>query len=560
MNITELYEKVKKNYDERYRILEDLRNMKPPEPFNWVQEIFEKFYGSDKNAVIYYNMENEIEIKVSYNRLISNYNKLINLLRKHGIKKSAVIYLMSPALTEQWYIMLAALKAGYTLIPLAPNLTEFELKFRFSSIVPDVIIADSENMKKISRSLKNRPLKISIGNYDDAINIKEINNENNTAEGEKLFINDVFIKYFTSGTTGMPKTVNHSAVLYPIGQLSTATAIGIRENYIHVNLSSPGWAKFSWSSVFSPLTAGATVLSIDYSGKLNVRKYLEVLDSYHVNSFCAPPTAWRQFISANLDGIELKDLRETVSAGEPLNAEIINKWREKFGTTVRDYYGQTESTAMVANLPGKSVIPGSMGRPLPTYNIVLLDEEMNEINKSFEPGLMAVKNYKGTYGLFLGYSDDEKNREVFIGNYYLTGDRAYRDDDGNFYFVSRSDDVIKSSDYRIGPFEVESAIIATGIVLESAVVGSPDRLKYQKVKAFIVLKDGHEKNEETARTIFNGVKKLLPSYKLPEIIEFVNDLPKTISGKIRRNNLREIEKEKRDNNMIGEFEYFMKKY
>ncbi|KPV46144.1 hypothetical protein SE19_06840 [Acidiplasma aeolicum] len=560
MNITELYEKVKKNYDERYRILEDLRNMKPPEPFNWVQEIFEKFYGSDKNAVIYYNMENEMEINVSYNRLISNYNKLINLLRKHGIKKSAVIYLMSPALTEQWYIMLAALKAGYTLIPLAPNLTEFELKFRFSSIVPDVIIADSENMKKISRSLKNRPLKISIGNYDDAINIKEINNENNTAEGEKLFINDVFIKYFTSGTTGMPKTVNHSAVLYPIGQLSTATAIGIRENYIHVNLSSPGWAKFSWSSVFSPLTAGATVLSIDYSGKLNVRKYLEVLDSYHVNSFCAPPTAWRQFISANLDGIELKDLRETVSAGEPLNAEIINKWREKFGTTVRDYYGQTESTAMVANLPGKSVIPGSMGRPLPTYNIVLLDEEMNEINKSFEPGLMAVKNYKGTYGLFLGYSDDEKNREVFIGDYYLTGDRAYRDDDGNFYFVSRSDDVIKSSDYRIGPFEVESAIIATGIVLESAVVGSPDRLKYQKVKAFIVLKDGHEKNEETARTIFNGVKKLLPSYKLPEIIEFVNDLPKTISGKIRRNNLREIEKEKRDNNMIGEFEYFMKKY
>ncbi|KQB35986.1 AMP-binding protein [Acidiplasma cupricumulans] len=560
MNITELYEKVKKNYDERYRILEDLRNMKPPEPFNWVQEIFEKFYGSDKNAVIYYNMENEMEIKVSYNRLISNYNKLINLLRKHGIKKSAVIYLMSPALTEQWYIMLAALKAGYTLIPLAPNLTEFELKFRFSSIVPDVIIADSENMKKISRSLKNRPLKISIGNYDDAINIKEINNENNTAEGEKLFINDVFIKYFTSGTTGMPKTVNHSAVLYPIGQLSTATAIGIRENYIHVNLSSPGWAKFSWSSVFSPLTAGATVLSIDYSGKLNVRKYLEVLGSYHVNSFCAPPTAWRQFISANLDGIELKDLRETVSAGEPLNAEIINKWREKFGTTVRDYYGQTESTAMVANLPGKSVIPGSMGRPLPTYNIVLLDEEMNEINKSFEPGLMAVKNYKGTYGLFLGYSDDEKNREVFIGNYYLTGDRAYRDDDGNFYFVSRSDDVIKSSDYRIGPFEVESAIIATGIVLESAVVGSPDRLKYQKVKAFIVLKDGHEKNEETARTIFNGVKKLLPSYKLPEIIEFVDDLPKTISGKIRRNNLREIEKEKRENNMIGEFEYFMKKY
>ena len=211
-------------------------------------------------------------------------------------------------------------------------------------------------------------------------------------------------------------------------------------------------------------------------------------------------------------------------------------------------------------MPGSKVIPGSMGKISPLYNIVLLDDEMNEINKSYEPGLIAVKDYENNYGLFLSYSDKEKNKSVFINNYYLTGDKAFKDDDAHFFFVSRSDDVIKSSDYRIGPFEVESAIITNECVLESAVIGSPDRLKYQKVKAFIVLKPEFNKNEETAKLIFNSVKKLLPPYKLPEIIEFTNELPKTISGKIRRNELRDIEMDRKENNAEGEYEYFLKKY
>ncbi|HII82789.1 MAG TPA: acyl--CoA ligase, partial [Ferroplasma sp.] len=226
-----------------------------------------------------------------------------------------------------------------------------------------------------------------------------------------------------------------------------------------------------------------------------------------------------------------------------------------YGTTIRDFYGQSESTAMVANLPGMKIIPGSMGKPLNSYKIALVDDEMNQINIPFTIGNIAVDNYKGTYGLFLGYSDPEKNSTVFVNRYYLTGDKAYFDDGGYFYFVSRTDDVIKTSDYRVGPFEVESAIIKNEAVMESAVIGVPDPMKYERIKAFVVLNDGYEKNEETARSIYNTVKTLLPYYKHPRIIEFTNELPKTISGKIKRKELKTIEIEKAGNKSSGEYVY-----
>ncbi len=561
MEIYNFYKNFEENFNERENILKELKSYKIDENFNWVSDVFEKLYiNQDKDAIIYYNMDDDIEKRIKYNEFYNNYNRLINLLRKNGIKNGSIIYVMAPAIIEQYYIIMASLKAGFVLIPLAPNLTEYELKYRFSEIKPDAVIADEKNMKKIINLLNKNVLKIAINNFKDCISFNDVYNENGEAEPEKLNINDIFIKYFTSGTTGMPKTVSHSSILYPLGQLTNVAFMGIKNNYIHNNLSSPGWAKFAWSSFFVPLSTGATVLTIDYSGKLNTKKYLEILDKYNVNSFCAPPTAWRQFLSLDLKDIKLNSLKETVSAGEPLNAEIINKWKNKFKTIIRDYYGQTESTSMIGNMPDTNVIPGSMGKISPLYDIVLLDDEMNEINKSYESGLIAVKNYKNNYGLFLGYSDNEKNKNVFIDNYYLTGDKAFKDDNNYFFFVSRSDDVIKSSDYRIGPFEVESAIITNDCVLESAVVGSPDKTKYMKIKAFIVLKNDYKKNEETAKNIFNNVKKLLPSYKLPEIIEFVDDLPKTISGKIRRNELREIERDKKENNIKGEYEYFLKKY
>ncbi len=543
----------------RKTMLTELKNYDIEGQFNWVDEVFEKLFGSEsKKAVIYYNSEKEEENSLSYIDLIKNYNKFINLLRSYGFKKGTNIYVMLPAIPEQWYITIGALKAGFTIIPAAPNLTEYELKFRFSQNKPDVIISDISNSEKLDKAAPDGIFKLVAGRKKGWKSLDEIKNYSEIAEPEKLYKNDVFIKYFTSGTTGMPKAVIHSAVLYPLGQLSTLTGIGIMKDFIHVNLSSPGWAKFAWSSIFAPLSAGATVLSIYYGKRLNAHEYLKILEKYNVNSLCAPPTAWRQFIATHNDDIKLESIKETVSAGEPLNGEIINKWKAKYKTTIRDFYGQTESTAMVANISGSEVIPGSMGKPLGICTIKLLDENMEVINEPNTIGDIAVENYKNNYGLLLGYSDDVKNKEVFKNNYYLTGDRAYFDDNGYFYFVSRTDDVIKTSDYRVGPFEVESAIIKNQNVLESAVVGRPDKIKYQTIKAYVVLKPEAVKNLDTAIAIENDVKDILPRYKWPEFIEFVDELPKTISGKIKRNELREIEVEKSENNVIGDYEFTVK--
>jgi acetyl-CoA synthetase/4-hydroxybutyrate---CoA ligase (AMP-forming) len=557
MDIVEFYKKfIASDSKTRNEMLGELKSISMEHSFNWVSDIFEKLFANkNKDALIYFNEAAGRESRISYLELYEKYNKFINFIRRMGVKKGASIYIMAGAVPEQWFTMMGSLKAGFTVIPTAPNLTEYEIKFRFSQDPPDVVISDMANADKLVHSLSNRPLKLLIGDKGGWINFNEIEKMPTDADAAELNIDDVFIKYFTSGTTGMPKAVKHSSILYPMGQLSTLAAIGIRQDYIHNNLSSPGWAKFAWSSFFAPLCAGATVLSIDYRGKLNLSRYLELIDRYKVNSFCAPPTAWRQFLSLKNENVKLESLKETVSAGEPLNGEVINKWKERYGTTIRDFYGQSESTAMAANLPDMKIIPGSMGKPLKSYNISLVDDEMNEIKSSYTIGNIAVGSYKGTYGLFLGYSDPEKNATVFINGYYLTGDKAYFDDSEYFYFVSRTDDVIKTSDYRVGPFEVESAIIKNEAVLESAVIGVPDPIKYEKIKAFVILKDGYEKNEETAKSIYNTVKSMLPYYKHPRIIEFINDLPKTISGKIKRKELKAIEIEKANNNGSGEFVY-----
>ena len=559
MNILDFYQNfLKADSTDRNKMLKDLKQMNTDMEINFVGDIFEKLFGNlNKDAIIYLNVEKGEETRISYSQFIKSYNKFINFLRSRGIKKGSTIYIMAGAVPEQWIVMMGALKAGYTVIPTAPNLTEYELKFRFSQNPPDVIVSDFSSAAKLEKSLENKPLMLNTEKRRGWISFSEIDNMPAEAYGEKLSRKDIFVKYFTSGTTGMPKAVHHSAVLYPLGQLSTITAIGIKSDYVHCNLSSPGWAKFAWSSFFAPLCVGATVLSIDYSGRLDSRNYINLIDKYRVNSFCAPPTAWRQFLSLKESDVSLENLHETVSAGEPLNGEIISRWKKKYGTVIRDFYGQSESTAMLTNLPGQKVIPGSMGLPLGSYSITLVDDDMNEITAPDTIGNMAVKDYNGTYGLFLGYSDREKNNQVFINNYYLTGDRAYRDSEGYYYFVSRSDDVIKTSDYRVGPFEVESAIIKNEAVLESAVVGVPDPMKYEKIKAFIVLKEGYNPDIETAKYIQETVKSFLPYYKQPRIIEFTEELPKTISGKIKRHELREIERERRDNNVTVDHEFIL---
>ncbi|MEM1626998.1 MAG: acyl--CoA ligase [Sulfolobaceae archaeon] len=547
------------------KFIEKLNNIKLPQKFNWVSDFFEEYHVKEhpsRTALIWYDIDKNIEEKYSYIDIIQKSNKLLNFLRKYNINKGDPLYIMMPTLPEQWITFVAIIKGGIVGVPNATNLTPYELKYRFSELRPRAIIADEASAERIDSVLPSSSdiIKIIVrGKREGWISYEKVEDESNNASPADTSSEDESLNYFTSGTTGMPKRVIHTAISYPIGHISTATIIGLSPDDLHLNLSAPGWAKFAWSSFFSPFIVGSTVLGINYSGKLDPAKYLEVADSYNITSFCAPPTAWRQFIILDLKQYKFDKLRNVVSAGEPLNPEIIKVWKNRFGNVIRDFYGQTETTAMIGNLPNMEVKPGSFGKPIPMYDIVLLDDQGNEITRPYEIGHIAVRLTKWRpIGLFRGYSDIHRNEEAFKNGYYFTGDKAYFDENGYWYFVGRADDVIKTSDYRVGPFEVESALLEHPAVAEAAVIGSPDPVRWQVVKAFVVLKPGYEPSEKLAREIFEFVKKLLPSYKVPRIIEFVNELPKTISGKIRRNELRRLEEERKKKGEISKYEFIFK--
>jgi acetyl-CoA synthetase/4-hydroxybutyrate---CoA ligase (AMP-forming) len=324
--------------------------------------------------------------------------------------------------------------------------------------------------------------------------------------------------------------------------------IGLEPGDVHHNLSAPGWAKWAWSSLFAPLNVGATATGFNFTA-LNIDKYIATVAKYKINSFCAPPTAWRAFVGLDLDKYDLSAMKYSLSAGEPLNPEVIEQWKKVTGTEIRDFYGQTESTCMIGNPPwmeGKMRF-GSFGYPAYMYDIILTDDDGNEITTADEPGHIVVRltDWRAL-GLFQEYIDNvEKTEEAFQNNLYFTGDKASFDADGYWWFVGRSDDVIKSSDYRVGPFEVESALIEHPAVMETAVVGAPDPKRYQLVKAFVILNEGHQPSRDLALELFKHTIDVLAKFKIPRIIEFVDELPKTISGKIRRIELRENEEGKK---------------
>ena len=339
--------------------------------------------------------------------------------------------------------------------------------------------------------------------------------------------------YFTSGTTARSKLVVHSHASYPIGHLSTMYGLGLRPGDVHLNISSPGWAKHAWSSVFAPWNAGACVVAL--AGRFEPRAALDALVEHSVTSFCAPPTVWRMLIQQDLGNWQVA-LREANSSGEPLNPEVIDKVRRAWGLTLRDSYGQTETTMMVGNSPGQKVIAGSMGRPLPGYRIALLDADGLESDQ----GEIALPLRPRAVGLMRGYLGEAGKPAPIEGAYYRTGDVASRDAEGYITYIGRADDVFKSSDYRLSPFELESALIEHDAVAEAAVVPAPDPVRFTTPKAYVVLAPGFEPTEATAASIFDHVRRRLSPYKRVRRIEFA-DLPKTASGKIRRVELRSRE-------------------
>ncbi len=544
-----------------------LNTMQLPEYFNWAEEVFEGINvkeRGDQTALLWANLDTGEKKKFSYDEFAKEGNKLVNALRGAGLQKGDNLYMMIPLFPEIWFATFATVKGGFIGVPTATIMTVRDLEFRFKTYPPNAVIADENSAKVIDEAIKNTgvepKVKIVVGEKSGWNSYDEVKKEKSEAEPAKTRSDDVVFCFFTSGTTGLPKRVVHTATSYPLGHLITTMILNVKPGDVHNNLSAPGWAKYAWSSFFPPLTVGATTTGFYHAGRLNGDQYLQAVQDFKVTTFCAPPTAWRLFMLSKISQFDFK-LRDVGSAGEPLNPEIYDRWLKDTETEIRDFYGQTESTCMIGNPPwykGGKVIPGSFGRPTFLYDITLVDDDGNEITKPNEVGHIVVRLDRWRpIGLFKEYmGDPQKTAKVFVGKYYYTGDKAFFDEKGYWFFVGRADDVIKTSDYRVGPFEVESALLEHPAVAESAVVGSPHPIRYQLVKAFVLLKPGYQPSKELALELFKHCRTVLARYKIPRIIEFVPELPKTISGKIRRIELRAIEEEKKKKGERGEHEYF----
>ncbi|NOR24049.1 MAG: AMP-binding protein [Desulforhopalus sp.] len=566
MNLNDMADDDRKR-DVAKAFFEKLNFMEIPEYFNWASEIFEAVHvkeRGDKKALIWADILTSESKSYTYQEFAANGNQCLNKVRKAGVEKGNNMYMMVPIVPETWFASYACIKGGLVSVPTATTMTERELEFRFKTYPADSIVADEIYTDIIDAALKSTgetpKIKIVLGKKDGWVSYADLSSEAVEAEPAKTRSDDLLFCFFTSGTTGLPKRVGHTAVSYPLGHLSTSVMTGVRTADIHHNLGAPGWAKWAWSSFFTPLNVGATASGFNFT-VLDGEKYLTQITTHKISTFCAPPTAWRMFINLDTSKFDFSSLRQSIGAGEPLNPEVINRWSELTGTEIRDFYGQTESTAMIGNHPwmnGK-MRNGSFGQPSFMYDVALVDDEGKELTVADEPGHIVVKLDKWrSIGLFTEYiGNPEKMAGVFIDNYYYTGDRASIDQDGYWWFVGRSDDVIKSSDYRIGPFEVESALLEHEAVAESAIVGVPDEKYHQLVKAFCILKEGVEPSRELALELFQHTINILAKFKIPRIIEFVPAVPKTLSGKIRRVELRQQEIDKQKSGSSAEkAEYF----
>ena len=535
------------DYEETYRNF----SLDVPEFYNFGFDVIDRIAQKDRNrlAMIHVDQDGR-ERTYTFRQLMNLSNSAANMLLKYGIKKGDRVIIMLPRVPEWWIFAIASIKLGAVFCPCPTMLTPKDLRYRINSAKIKMVITDEENAGKVEEICNDCPTLVSRLvvdaelpgwiSYPVELDYPAPVSRNlvNLPGMERTRSTDPLVIYFTSGTTGEPKMVVHNQSL-PMGHITTgAFWLDLRENDLHFTLADTGWAKSSWGKFFGPWMQGACILVYDIRSKFKATELLPVLERYEVTVFCAPPTVYRMLILADLEKFDLRELRHCVSAGEPLNPEVIRVWQEGTGLTIYEGYGQTELVLVIGTFPCMKVKQGSMGRPSPGWQIELQDDDGRPVPQG-EVGRIAVRVKPRPVGLFDGYLyDDEANREAFVGDFYYTGDKAYVDEDGYFWFVGRDDDVIKSSGYRIGPFEVESALMEHPAVKEAAVVGSPDVIRGMIVKAFIVLKDGFTPSEKLIKDIQNFVKKTTAPYKYPRAIEFVDDLPKTISGKIRRNVLR----------------------
>lgn len=565
MDILNFYSEVTRNIEKgELNSLSSLQ-LDKPDFFNWVEDIFypmNVLEHRNSDALIW-KYKNSKKV-FSFEAIYKLSNQLVNYIRKYGGQKGDTIYSVLPLIPENWISLLATIKGGFIIMPTATNLTVHDLLYRFNTLLPKIIIAHSDHADVIDEAEKKHGaqigLKIIVGGEKDGWrSFENIHDEETDASTVRTKSDDPFLYFFTSGTTGLPKIVVHTHFTYPFGHLTTSSWLGCQRGDIHYNISSPGWAKFAWSSFFAPWNCGTTIFA-NQSDSFIAKEQLKAMEEFKITTFCGSPTVIRMLIQEDISKYNLS-LRSCCAAGEPLNPDVIDKWEKATGVTIRDGYGQTETTALICNLPGNHLKPGSMGKPTFLYDIGIFDDDGNEV-PPLEEGVICVRlNTMKNNGLFIEYlNDKERTSLVFRHNLYYTGDKAYKDEEGYVWFVGRNDDIIKASGYRIGPFEVESALIEHEDIVEAAVIASPHPIRGYVVKAFIMLREGVSPGKMLADNIFSFAEKRLPNYKVPRIIEFPDSLPKTISGKIRRIELRINEAKHRLNPTNKEHEHFHKKY
>jgi len=533
-----------------------------PEFYNFGFDVIDAWAKKDRNklAMIWTDQKGN-EKKYTFFDLMRLSNQAVNICLKYGIKKGDRVMLMLPRTPEWWIFTIALIKLGAVYCPATTMLTPKDLKYRIQAADIRMIITLAEYAEKVEEIREECPtlaVRLMVDGTRDGWVSYPVELDYPAPCSHKLVnlpgmhrtrSTDPLLIFFTSGTTGEPKMVVHDHT-YPLGHIVTGRLWhDLHPNDLHLTISDTGWGKSAWGKLFGQWIVGACIFVYDIRGRFHATEILPLLERYGITTFCCPPTIYRMLILADLDKFDLADMRHCCSAGEALNPEVIRAWYEGTGRMIHEGYGQTETVLCIGTFPGMKCKPGSMGRPSPGWHIELHDDDGKPVGVG-EEGRIAIKLDPRPVGLFRGYlNNEEETRRAFQDGFYYTGDKACMDEDGYFWFIGRDDDVIKSSGYRIGPFEVESALMEHPAVQEAAVVGSPDVIRGLVVKAFVVLKPGYRPSESLVKDIQKHVKRVTAPYKYPRAVEFVESLPKTISGKIKRYELREKEmKQFMDNN------------
>lgn len=538
------YEDFKENYQ-----------VNVPENFNFGFDIVDAWaeLEPEKKALVWCD-DNGGEKILTFTEIKKMSNQAVNFLKDKGVKKGDVVMLILRRRWEYWVCATALHKLGAVLIPGSLQLTKKDIVYRGNNAEINTIICVNDNFV-ISQveaayddvpSLKNKVLvdatrdgwlsfNEEIAHYSDEL-------ERPTGD-DATNLHDIMLVYFTSGTTGMPKMVQHD-YSYPLGHIVTAKYWQmVQENKLHMSVSDSGWAKFGWGKIYGQWICGAVIFAYDMDSFVP-KNLIEKISKYKITTFCAPPTMFRFMLQEDVKKEDFASIEHCCIAGEPLNPEVFKKWHEFTGLKLCEGFGQSESTVMLANFQWFDPIPGSTGKPSPLYDIKLMNNE-GGICESGEEGTISVFSIKekAPTGLFVGYyKNTEMSDEKLYGKCYDTGDVAWRDNKGYYWFVGRNDDVIKCSGYRIGPFEVESAMLEHPSVVECAITGAPDPIRGQVVKATVVLAKGYEGTPELTKELQNHIKKVTAPYKYPRIIEYVEELPKTLGGKIKRAEIRNSDK------------------